>query len=66
MLNESPSVNTVITDASCFILLDKIDGLHILESLFSRVVTTPEIAAEYGKRLLFWVDVRAVANRDLL
>lgn len=66
MLNESPSVSTVITDASCFILLDKIDGLHILESLFSRVVTTPEIAAEYGKRLPFWVDVRPVANRDLL
>ena len=66
MSNESPTANTVITDASCFIILDKIDGLFVLESLFSRVVTTPEIAAEYGKRLPAWVDVRAVGNRDLL
>lgn len=65
MSNESPTANTVITDASCFIILDKIDGLFVLESLFSRVVTTPEIAAEYGKRLPAWVDVRAVGNRDL-
>lgn len=63
---ESPSINTVITDASCFIILDKINGLFVLESLFSQVITTPEIAAEYGKRLPAWVEVRAVANRDLL
>src|SRR5690606_18905995 len=66
MSGESPTVSTVITDASCFILLDKIDGLTILESLYSFVITTPEIAAEYGKRLPAWVDVRAVENRDLL
>jgi len=66
MSSESPTVSTVITDASCFILLDKIDGLTILESLYSFVITTPEIAAEYGKRLPAWVEVRAVENRDLL
>ncbi|MFB2119881.1 DUF3368 domain-containing protein [Parapedobacter sp. 2B3] len=66
MSSESPTVSTVITDASCFILLDKIDGLTILESLYSFVITTPEIAAEYGKRLPAWVEVRAVGNRDLL
>jgi len=66
MSSGSPTVSTVITDASCFILLDKIDGLFILESLYSFVVTTPEIAAEYGKRLPIWVEVRAVRNRELL
>jgi len=66
MSSESPTVSTVITDASCFILLDKIDGLTTLESLYSFVITTPEIAAEYGKRLPAWVEVRAVENRDLL
>ena len=66
MSNGSPTTNTVITDASCFIILDKIGGLSILASLFSRVITTPEIAAEYGKRLPVWVEVRAVENRDLL
>ncbi|MBB2148647.1 DUF3368 domain-containing protein [Pedobacter sp. LMG 31462] len=56
----------VITDASCFITLDKIDGMHLLHSLYKQVITTPEIAAEYGKRLPSWVDVIAVRNRDLL
>lgn len=56
----------VITDASCFILLDKIDALFVLEELYMEVITTPEIAAEYGKRLPRWVDVKAVQNRELL
>src|SRR5690606_7175964 len=66
MSNGLQTTNTVITDASCFIILDKIDGLFVLESLFSNVITTPEIAAEYGKRLPDWVEVRAVGNRVLL
>jgi len=56
----------VITDASCFILFDKIDAFFVLNELFSSVITTPEIAAEYGKRLPAWIDVKAVQNRDLL
>jgi predicted nucleic acid-binding protein len=66
MLKESQSVSTIITDSSCFILLDKIGCLNILEELYGYVVTTPEIAAEYGKRLPQWVHVQAVTNRDLL
>lgn len=49
-----------------FITLDKIDGMHLLNSFYKQVLTTPEIAAEYGKRLPDWVDVKAVLNRDLL
>lgn len=56
----------VITDASCFITLDKIDGIDLLYSLYKQVITTPEIAAEFGKRLPDWVMVTAVLNRDLL
>jgi predicted nucleic acid-binding protein len=56
----------VITDASCFILLDKIDAFSILKELYKAVITTPEIAAEYGRRLPEWVEVKAVQNRDLL
>jgi predicted nucleic acid-binding protein len=66
MSKESLKVNTIITDASCFILLDKINGLFILEKLYGQVFTTPQIAAEYGKRLPLWVNVQAVVNRDLL
>jgi predicted nucleic acid-binding protein len=66
MSKGSQSANTIITDASCFILLDKIECLPILEQLYGQVFTTPEIAAEYGKRLPQWVVVQAVSNRDLL
>lgn len=66
MSSGSQSTSTVITDASCFILLDKIDCLHILDALYSNIITTPEIAAEFGKRLPVWVHVQAVSNRDLL
>lgn len=60
------NTNTIITDASCFILLDKIGCLNLLQDLYGQVFTTPEIAAEYGKRLPEWVYVQAVINRDLL
>ena len=56
----------VITDASCFITLDKIEGMFLLQSLYRQVFTTPEIAAEFGKRLPDWVEIIAVVNRDLL
>lgn len=55
----------VITDTSCFIILDKISALHLLQDLFSKVITTPEIADEYGKVLPDWVIVQQVQNLDL-
>nr|WP_067054378.1 DUF3368 domain-containing protein [Mucilaginibacter sp. L294] len=48
----------VITDTSCFIILDKIAALHLLHILFSEVITTPEIAKEYGKTLPDWVIIK--------
>ena len=52
----------VITDASCFIILDKIEALHLLPMLFSKVVTTPEIAVEYNKQLPHWVIIESANN----
>ena len=40
--------------------------MHLLHSLYKQVLTTPEIAAEFDKRLPEWVEVKAVVNRDLL
>ena len=56
----------VIADASCFILLDKIGELELLQQVFDQVVTTPEIAAEYGKQLPNWVCIEQVENTLLL
>lgn len=55
----------VITDTSCFIILDKINALYLLPSLFNKVITTPEIANEYGKTLPDWVIIQQVQNHDL-
>lgn len=52
----------VIADTSCFILLDKIDELTLLKSLFGHVVTTTTIAGEFGTPLPEWVNIRAVKN----
>lgn len=55
----------IITDTSCFSLLRKLDALELLHHLFSEVVTTPEIAAEFKFLLPEWVAVRGVANKKL-
>lgn len=55
----------VITDSSCFILLDKIYALNILHNLFDVVLTTPEIAAEYGYPLPQWVIIQKVGDINL-
>lgn len=55
----------VITDASCFIILHKIDALDVLHQLFATILTTPEIAQEYGIVLPYWVTVISVRDKKL-
>ncbi len=56
--------NIIIADTSCFILLDKINEMHILQQVFQNITTTEEIAAEYGKSLPSWIEVKAVVNKE--
>nr|WKN38121.1 hypothetical protein K4G66_05330 [Tunicatimonas sp. TK19036] len=53
----------VIADTSCFILLDKIDEISILNMLFDEVVTTEDVAQEFGKKLPDWVAVESVKDQ---
>ena len=55
----------VITDSSCFIILQKINAIHLLNDLFAVVITTPEIAGEYGFSLPDWVVIQSVTNLSL-
>jgi len=66
MLHEYQSENIVITDTSCFILLDKIEALFILNALYSNIVTTPQIATEFGKTLPPWITIKPVSDQNLL
>ncbi|MDR3235354.1 MAG: DUF3368 domain-containing protein [Prevotellaceae bacterium] len=53
---------TIISDTSCFIVLSKIGQLDLLYQLFGNIVTTPEIADEFGEKLPDWVEI--VAAKD--
>ncbi len=52
----------VIADTSCLIVLDKIEQLEILQLLYSEVLTTPEVAEEFGLPLPQWISVRAATE----
>jgi predicted nucleic acid-binding protein len=56
--------SAVITDTSCFILLDKIGALSLLNELFTNIVTTPEIADEFNGPLPQWVQIKSVHDKS--
>ncbi|HEV7381797.1 MAG TPA: DUF3368 domain-containing protein [Dyadobacter sp.] len=55
----------VIADTSCFILLNKIGELELLQKLFGTVITTDIIASEFGDELPSWVIIKSAENRVL-
>ncbi len=48
----------VIADTTCFILLENIGEFNLLRLLFSKIVTTNTIAAEFGSHLPEWIEIR--------
>jgi predicted nucleic acid-binding protein len=57
-------MQAIISDTSCFILLDKIGELPLLQKLFGCVMTTQIIAEEFGKNLPGWVQLQNPADRN--
>ena len=55
-----PSV--VISDTSTLILLHKINEFNLLRSVYGTLMTTPEIAAEFGEELPTWITVVSVSD----
>lgn len=54
---------TIISDTSCFIILTNIDALYLLNAVYGQVVTTPEIANEYGEAFPEWVKITSVRDK---
>ena len=54
----------IISDTSCLILLDKIGELEILNKLFGTIITTTEIASEFGQPLPSWVVIKQPADKN--
>lgn len=55
---------TIISDTSCTILLDKIGELEILNKLFGTIVTTQEVAEEFGQQLPSWFKIQKPKDKN--
>lgn len=55
---------TIISDASCLILLDKIGHLEILHQLFGTIITTGVIAQEFDRPLPEWAQLQEPADKN--
>ena len=53
-----------IADTSCFIILSKIDELELLQNIYVQIVTTSDIAIEFGEVLPDWVIIKNVSNKN--
>ncbi|MFM9903719.1 MAG: DUF3368 domain-containing protein [Pyrinomonadaceae bacterium] len=51
--------DAVISDASCLIVLSKIDAISLLKTVFDSITTTPQVADEVGFELPSWIQVSA-------
>jgi len=54
----------IISDTSCLILLDKIGELELLNKLFGTIITTNEVAKEFGQTLPYWVEIKEPSNKN--
>lgn len=54
---------TIISDTSCFIILTNINELDILHKVYQKILTTQEIAIEYGEALPEWVEIVTVKDK---
>lgn len=54
---------TIISDTSCFIILTNIGELELLHKVYGQIVTTLDIATEYGEALPEWVEIATVADK---
>ena len=53
----------VISDTSTLIILHKIKELNILKQVYGALITTPEIAQEFGEKLPDWITLQSVTDQ---
>ncbi len=54
---------TIISDTSCFIILANIKELELLHKVYEQIITTSDIALEYGETLPEWVKILTVKDK---
>ena len=53
----------IISDTSCLILLERINELELLCKLFGAIVTTQEVANEFGLPLPSWIEIKNPSDK---
>lgn len=53
----------VISDTSTLILFHKIDKLTLLQQVYKELITTPEVAEEFGEDLPDWINIQKVSDK---
>jgi predicted nucleic acid-binding protein len=48
----------VISDTSTLILFHKIEEFNLLQKVYKNLITTPEIAEEFGEKLTDWIKIQ--------
>lgn len=56
----------VIADTSTLILFSKIDEINLLQKVYNELITTPEIAEEFGDKLPDWIKIQSVSDKLLV
>jgi predicted nucleic acid-binding protein len=58
-----PMRKIIISDTSCFIILANINELELLHHLYGQIITTIDIAIEFGEPLPEWVEIVSVKDK---
>ena len=53
----------VISDTSTLILFHKIGEFNLLEKVYGELITTPEVAEEFGEKLPNWIKIQSVTDK---
>lgn len=53
----------IISDTSTLILFNKIDEFSLLQKVYGELITTPEVANEFGEQLPEWIKIRSVSDK---
>lgn len=54
---------TVIADTSTLIIFQKIGEFNLLKEVYGGLITTPEIAEEFGEKLPHWIKIQSASDR---
>jgi predicted nucleic acid-binding protein len=55
--------STIISDTSCFIILTNIGELDLLHKVYGQILTTNDIANEFGEILPDWITIKDVKDK---